>query len=212
MDALRPVGVYPNFPEPDRDVWDPAYHLGNRERLLAAPRHVRPRRPILAAAMSHYERSTTSMTLATLPEPLRGAIRDKAEALHLTVADDAQAFLTHSRQRKKGGLFGRMLGSADPDAEHLTAMVIGAKDVLVARSGEKSGTQVLAARLEDADTQGVSPQTYAAAGIAPGDGMSVNGFRHSGESSRASFYVGLGPPEGDSARDALEAALKRAKA
>ena len=35
MDALQPVGVYPNFPEPDRDVWDPAYHLGNRERLLA---------------------------------------------------------------------------------------------------------------------------------------------------------------------------------
>ena len=37
-------------------------------------------------------------------------------------------------------------------------MVIGAKDVLVARSGEKSGTQVLAARLEDVDTQGVSPR------------------------------------------------------
>ena len=35
MDALQPVGVYPNFPEPDRDVWDPAYHLGNRPRLLA---------------------------------------------------------------------------------------------------------------------------------------------------------------------------------
>jgi berberine-like enzyme len=27
-------GVYPNFPEPERDVWDPAYHLGNRARLL----------------------------------------------------------------------------------------------------------------------------------------------------------------------------------
>ena len=27
-------GIYPNFPEPGRDVWDPAYHLGNRERLL----------------------------------------------------------------------------------------------------------------------------------------------------------------------------------
>ena len=26
-------GVYPNFPEPDRDPWDPAYHLGNHERL-----------------------------------------------------------------------------------------------------------------------------------------------------------------------------------
>ena len=27
-------GIYPNFPEPGRDVWDPAYHLGNRKRLL----------------------------------------------------------------------------------------------------------------------------------------------------------------------------------
>ena len=27
-------GVYPNFPEARRAVWDPAYHLGNRERLL----------------------------------------------------------------------------------------------------------------------------------------------------------------------------------
>ena len=35
MDALPSVGVYPNFPEPGRPVWDPAYHRGNRERLLA---------------------------------------------------------------------------------------------------------------------------------------------------------------------------------
>ena len=35
MDAVPYVGVYPNFPEPGREVWDPAYHLGNRERLLA---------------------------------------------------------------------------------------------------------------------------------------------------------------------------------
>jgi len=163
--------------------------------------------------MSNYERSTTAMTLGTLPEPIRTAIREKAEALHLTIAEDAQAFLTLSRKLKpKRGLFGRMSGAIDPDPEHLTAMVIGAKDVLVARHGEQSGTQVLAARLEDADTQGVSAETYAAAGIAPGDGMSVNGFRHSGERGRASFYVGLGTPEGDNARDALEAALRRAKA
>lgn len=164
--------------------------------------------------MSHYERSTTAMTLATLPEPIRAAIRAKADALHLTVADDAQAFLTLSRKhgKTKKGLFGRMLGSVDPDDEHHTALVIGAKDVLVCRSAANAGQQVLAARLEDVDTQGPSAETYAAAGIAPGDGMNVNGFRHSGESSRAAFYVGLGPPEGDNARDALEAALRRAKA
>ena len=51
--------------------------------------------------MSIDERSTTAMTLGTLPEPIRTAIREKAEALHLTVAEDAQAFLTHSHKRKK---------------------------------------------------------------------------------------------------------------
>lgn len=38
IEALLPHstgGVYPNFPEPERPVWDPAYHLGNRARLLA---------------------------------------------------------------------------------------------------------------------------------------------------------------------------------
>jgi ADP-ribosyl-[dinitrogen reductase] hydrolase len=35
MDALPFVGVYPNFPEPERPMWDPVYHRGNRERLLA---------------------------------------------------------------------------------------------------------------------------------------------------------------------------------
>ena len=162
--------------------------------------------------MSNYDRSTTAMTLSTLPEPLRTAITDEAEALHLTVAQDSQAFLTLSRQAgKKGGLFGRMMGTVDPDQEHLTAMVIGVTDLLVARSGEKSGTQVFTARLTDVDLRsGISPETYAAAGIEAGDGMSVNGFRRGGDI--VSFYVGLGSPEGDNARDALGAALKRAKA
>ena len=162
--------------------------------------------------MSNYDRSTTAMTLATLPEPLRTAITEEAEALHLTVAPDAQAFLTLSRKvKKQGGLFGRMTGLADPDDEHLTAMVIGAKDLLVARYGERAGTQVFAARLEQADTRsGISAESYAAAGIPAGDGMSVNGFRSGGD--LVSFYVGLGAPEGDNARDALEAAIRRAKA
>ena len=37
-------GVYPNFPEPDRDRWDAAYHLGNRDRLLELRERYDPRR------------------------------------------------------------------------------------------------------------------------------------------------------------------------
>jgi hypothetical protein len=47
--------------------------------------------------MSDYERSTTSMTLASLPEPIRGAVRAKAESLQLTVADDAPCSRRASR-------------------------------------------------------------------------------------------------------------------
>jgi FAD/FMN-containing dehydrogenase len=35
-------GIYPNFPEPERPHWDPAYHLGNRDRLLALKRRYDP--------------------------------------------------------------------------------------------------------------------------------------------------------------------------
>ena len=34
MRPFSPGGVYPNFPDADLDDWDPAYHLGNRDRLL----------------------------------------------------------------------------------------------------------------------------------------------------------------------------------
>ena len=35
-------GAYPNFPETGLGAWDPSYHLGNRERLLALKRRYDP--------------------------------------------------------------------------------------------------------------------------------------------------------------------------
>ena len=35
-------GAYPNFPDTDLDPWDPAWHLGNRERLLELKRRFDP--------------------------------------------------------------------------------------------------------------------------------------------------------------------------
>ena len=154
--------------------------------------------------MSDYDRSTTSATLNSLPEPIRGAIKAKAESLQLTVAGDAPAYVTHSTKRKKTGFFAKKLGG-DPDSEHDTVLVIGAKDILVATHGEKRGTAVLHSRLDNADVSTL---------VAAEDGMSVNGFHTSGPdgSARASYYVGLGAPDGPAARAALTEAIRAAKA
>ena len=37
------IGVYVNFPEPDRDFWDVAYLGANRERLLQLRDRFAPR-------------------------------------------------------------------------------------------------------------------------------------------------------------------------
>ena len=106
-----------------------------------------------------------------------------------------------------------MLGG-DQDKAHDTALVIGAKDVLVATHGEKRGTAALAARLDDADVSQMSERLAELSGTSTDDGMSVNGFPVSGAegNGRGSFYVGLGPPEGAAARTALIEAIRAAKA
>jgi hypothetical protein len=157
--------------------------------------------------VSDYQRSTQAATLGALPEPIRAAIKARAESRHLTVADDAPAFVTHSVRLRKSGLFSRMTKTADPDTEHDTAMVLGPKDVYVCTHGEHRGTTVLVARLEDVhldDRLGALRDEK--------DGISINGFPVSGEEGRASYYVGLGAPAGEAARSALADALRRAKA
>jgi hypothetical protein len=157
--------------------------------------------------VSDYARSTTATSLEGLPDSIREAIVEHAQARMLTLQPDAHAFLTHSRRIRKPGLLARMTDSADRDAEHLTAMVIGTRDLLVATHGEERGTTVLSARLEDV---GLDSLTLAPAG----DGMSVSGFASSveGQARVASFYVGLGEPAGDAARGALREAVWAAKA
>src|SRR5262249_40773222 len=103
------------------------------------------------SAVADYERSTRSTSLDRLPDPIRAAVLAHGDASQLTLADDAPAFLTHSRRPRKPGLLARLTGTADRDTEHLTALVLGAKDVLVATHGERRGIAVLAARLEDVE-------------------------------------------------------------
>ena len=163
--------------------------------------------------MADYERSTTATTLAGLPEPLQGAISARVAEALLAVPGDAPAFLTLSKRLRKPGLFGRLTGTGDKDTEHLTALVLGPKDVLVGVHGAERGTSVLAARLEDVDTSSLA-ERLAGTGVAlDDDGVSITGFPVSveGATSRGSFFVGLGPPEGERARTALNDAIRGAK-
>jgi len=156
---------------------------------------------------SDYARTTKAMTLVELPLPIRDAIATLAEARMLTIERSAPAFLTHSTRLRKPGLLARMTGTGDKDAEHQTAFALGPRDLLVCTHGEQRGTMVVTTRLEDVTVEALS--------LAPaGDGMSVGGFNGSidGEARVASFYIGLGPPDGTAAEQALREAVRAAKA
>jgi hypothetical protein len=159
--------------------------------------------------VADYERSTTSTTLGRLPEPLQGAIRARIESASLTVPTDAAAFVTLSKRLRKPGLLSRLSGTGDKDTEHLTALVLGPKDVLVGIHGEQRGTSVLAARLEDVEITPLGDLL----GSTGDDGVSVTGFPVSveGSSGRGSVFVGLGPPAGKAAKAALDEAIRAAK-
>jgi hypothetical protein len=161
--------------------------------------------------MADYAHTTTAATLASLPDPLRTAVLERATAAQLALAPDAPAYLTHSRRLKKPGVFARLTATADRDTEHLTALVLGRNDVLVATHGNQRGTAVLAARLEDVDAGSPIDRLAATRGD---HGVTVTGFpvAVAGDAGRGSFFVGLGAPAGQRARAALNAAVRHAKA
>ncbi len=165
--------------------------------------------------MQDYERTTRATTLGDLPEPLRSAAVDEIESASLAVPSDSRAFLTHNRRLRKGGLFARATGIADKDPEHDTALVIGPRDVVVVVSGEHRGTTVMHARLEDAETgHGLGERFAAVPAEVLADGVEITGFPVSGygTSGRGTYFVGLGSPDGDAARVALDDAIRAAKA
>jgi hypothetical protein len=90
-------------------------------------------------------------------------------------------------------MLARLTGTADTDTEHLTALVLGGKDVLVATRGERRGTAVLAARLEEVEVGSPVDRLAAQHGD---EGVTVTGFPVAveGITSRGSYFVGLGAP------------------
>jgi hypothetical protein len=161
--------------------------------------------------MADYEHSTTAATLGTLPDPARAALLERASAAQLTLTWHAPAYLTRSRRLRKPGMLARLTGTADTDTEHLTALVLGGKDVLVATRGERRGTAVLAARLEEVEVGSPVDRLAAQHGD---EGVTVTGFPVAveGITGRGSYFLGLGAPDGQRACAALAAAVREAKA
>jgi len=144
---------------------------------------------------------------------VRGAFGEHVLERDLMLDADAPAFVTHSRRLRRLGLVGRLTGPVDPDVEHLTVLVIGHRDVVVATHGERRGTAVLSARLEDVDVASLADELAGTAIEVDDEGMTITGFATSvdGAGARGSYFVGLGPPDGDAAREALRAAVRAAK-
>jgi hypothetical protein len=119
-----------------------------------------------------------------------------------------------SKRLRKPGLLSRITRTGDKDTEHLTALVLGPKDVLVGIHGEERGTSVLAARLEDVETTQLSELLRRTGAELEDEGVSITGFRvtSEGATARGSFFVGLGPPEGETAKAALAETIRAAKA
>lgn len=155
--------------------------------------------------MPDYLRETRTTTLRELPASMATALSEHTAGAQLTVAPDAPVFLTRNvRQGRR-----RLLGPRDPDPEHLVALVIGHRDLLVCVHGEKRGTAVLGCRLDGATVASVPLP------VAGETGVSITGFASTdgdGRPAAGSFYVGLGDPDGETARTVLTEAVRVAKA
>jgi hypothetical protein len=107
-------------------------------------------------------------------------------------------------------MFARLTGTADRGTEHLTALVLGGEDLLVATHDAQRGTAVLAMRLDDVEVASAVDRLATARGD---NGITVTGFPVAveGVTSRGSLFVGLGPPDGHHGHAALDAAVRRAR-
>lgn len=153
-----------------------------------------------------YKRATRECTFDQLDANLRAALVKHAAAQGI---DDLASRVTHcceteSTQRERPGFFARMLG-ADPDATHLSAALLGAGRLWVARSAEKAGSFAMSAPLADASFD--EPR----AGMPAPPGVSVTA-PWSSSPERGSFHLGLDEgPAGAAFLAALRGALASVK-
>lgn len=154
-----------------------------------------------------YRRSTRTIRFAALPAPLRDALQQRGAR---PIPEDAPAVHTISVRLEPPGFFERLLGSADPDTEHETALVLGDDVLFVAVSGAKRGStawQLPLASLHLAD----SPALAVPGGRALGPSVTLQSPVFGVSEHRVGTYtVCFGSePDGPSFAEALRARLAR---
>ncbi len=163
--------------------------------------------------MPLYRSSTRELPLAELPPKLAAAVAEHA-ARHQLALDAARAWLTRSVNPVAEGMMGRLFGKranpADPDAEHVTLVVLHSTHLVLGTEGKARGVAVLSVPLAQASVRRGSGLAEAA-GVAAEPGMQVDGLP--GEHGRpGSYFVKLGEdPAGEACIEAVRAAVLAAK-
>lgn len=165
--------------------------------------------------MALYRSSTRELALSELPPSLLSKLRDHAAAQQLSLDGPTRCWLTRSEnppsENLVARLFGRRSNPADPDPEHLTALVLHATQLLIGVYGEARGAVAMSLPLALASIGRVSELAATLGDLASEPGMNVTGF--AGELGRpGSFFVKLGEdPAGEGCYRAVEAAVRGAK-
>ncbi|MCT7656981.1 hypothetical protein [Mycobacterium deserti] len=163
--------------------------------------------------MATYVRHTRPVQIDELPAHVRENLSAHAESRQLALGT-ARLWLTHSENPPAGSAFGRLVGRrlnpADPDAEHITVLVLHPTHLLVVTDGAKRGTAVLSLPLMQASVAagtGLGP-AFDRLADEPG-GFTITGF--AGEQP-GSYFVGMGPePEAVDCFEEVRSAIAAAK-
>src|SRR6185436_11065997 len=122
------------------------------------------------------------------------------------------AFVTTSQRLRRPRVWSRLLGTADPDTEHFTAVVVAEQDLVVGIHGVHRGTTVWTSRLEDVTVEDHADWFTSSATVDASlldDGVSLRVDIGDGPSV---VFVGLGAPSGRAAKMALTQAILSARA
>ncbi len=138
--------------------------------------------------MGDYNRTTRECSFGQMRPELVSAIREYAEKHEMgSVEAEIAICCETTSEKKRKGLFASR--GADPDPVHYTGVLLTPTWLIWARSGAKSGTTVVSARLKEIEIQDFASK------LIDDTGLEVFGFV--GDTpERGHAFIGLGSESG----------------